>query len=162
MTLELQIVAVGLGELQVGRDPRLVLVAYGLGSCVGVSLYDPVARVGGLAHVMLPESSGGARSPKYADQAIPLLLERLAALGGEPRRLACKLAGGARMLVGRGLEDRFQIGERNLSAVQSTLARYGLTPVGTAVGGSIGRTMHLFLESGRVIVQSAGRAEITL
>ncbi|MDO8690644.1 MAG: chemotaxis protein CheD [Dehalococcoidia bacterium] len=105
--------AVGMGEICTARDPLVVLAAYGLGSCVGVSVYDPVAKVGGLAHVMLPSSrevSLQKLSYRFADVAVPALLEQVQKLGAIRKRLICKIAGGARMFAMLGSSDGFKIG----------------------------------------------------
>lgn len=90
-------VSVGIGQLAISRDPKEVLVAYGLGSCIGISCYDPQSRVSGLAHVLLPSSDGKRvedREPaRFADTGIDLLLRRLAEAGASPRRLIVKVAG---------------------------------------------------------------------
>jgi len=157
--------AVGMGELCTTRDPLVVLAAYGLGSCIGVSVYDPVARVGGLAHVMLPcsrEVSSQKLSYRFADVAVPSLLERVQQLGAMRKRLICKIAGGAHMLALAGNSDGFKIGERNAEAVAEALGQCGIKPLATEVGGTRGRTMRLFVENGRVFVKTVGQMDLEL
>lgn len=159
-------VPVGIGELRAGRDPSEVLIAYGLGSCVGVCLWDPTARVGGLAHVMLPNSAEAiSQRPlgKFADHAVPLLLEEMVLLGADPARLICKIAGGAQMLVAPGFSTNgFNVGERNVEAVKSALELHRVPLRGAATGGNRGRTLSLHLATGKVMVRTIGEREIEL
>lgn len=161
---EARTVAVGIGELYVTNDEAAVLAAYGLGSCVGVSIYDPVARVGGLAHIMLPTSREAAfesASTKFADVAIPILVERSVKLGAAPHRIICKIAGGAQ-LIAPGHLNGFRIGERNVEAVREALRQHRIEPRAADVGGSQGRTMRLFVDSGRVLVRTVGHPDVEL
>ncbi len=158
-------VAVGIGGLQATRDSSAILVAYGLGSCIGVSAYDPVVKVGGLAHVMLPSSKEVSKQPlsnKFADIAIPNLIGELAKLGAAQERLVVRIAGGAQMLNAPGHEGGFRIGERNIEAVLEALRQFQLRPKAKHVGGSQGRTLRFFIDSGRVFVKTAGREEVEL
>ena len=152
------VVVVGLGEIQVSRDPATVLTCLGLGSCIGISVYDPVARVGGMAHIVLPASEGKSmpNSSKYADVGIPMLLEELRKVGALSLRLVVKLAGGAQMSKAPGHQSTFQIGERNYTAVQVVLARQRITVAAVDVGGNRGRTLKLYVESGRATVTTVG------
>jgi chemotaxis protein CheD len=153
-----QTVTVGLGEVKTATPASAeVLLALGLGSCVGVVLFDPLARVGGMAHVVLPEPpEGAATSPKFATHAVPLLLERVLALGAERERLVCTIAGGAQVLAAGGLRDSFRIGERNVAAVQAALRRLGIVPRAADCGGTTGRSLRLSLSDGRVVVKRLG------
>ncbi len=158
--------AVGIGEMLATGDPESVLMAYGLGSCVGVCLYDRESRVGGLAHVMLPSSSEGhdrSTGGKYADRAIPLLLEGVVKLGGNQRRLVSKIAGGAQMLTGPAFSGNgFNIGERNVEAVKAVLERYRVPLLNSDTGGNRGRTMAMHIASGRVLIRIIGERETEL
>jgi chemotaxis protein CheD len=156
--------AVGLGEIKVSRQPEDVLVAYGLGSCVGIGAYDPVARVAGLLHAVLPERTNGADalSPKFVDSGIPALLKELERMGAIRRRLIIRIAGGANMLLAPGFKQSFNIGDRNVAATRVTLANLGLPIRGEAVGGQTGRTVRLLVGSGRMTVKVLGTGEIEL
>ncbi len=160
------VVPVGIGELKVTKDPADVLVAYGLGSCVGVCLYDPDVKVAGLAHVMLPNSAEAiSQNPvgKFADRAVPMLLEEIVKLGGNPRRLMCKIAGGAQMLIAPGFPaGGFNIGERNVEAVRAALERYKVALRKAETGGTRGRTLSLYAATGRVMVRTIGEKETEL
>lgn len=153
-----------MGELCATGDPSVVLAAYGLGSCIGVSVYDPVAKVGGLAHVMLPSSRDvtfKASAFRFADLAVPALIEKVQQLGATRKRLICRIAGGAHMLFA-GSSDGFKIGERNIEAVGEALLRCGLTPAAKDTGGSRGRTVRLFVDTGRVLVRTVGQGDVEL
>ncbi|MGQ9677403.1 MAG: chemotaxis protein CheD [Chloroflexota bacterium] len=156
-------VAVGLGEIRVSRDPRDILVAYGLGSCVGVAAFDPAVNCGALAHVMLPggkENGGEGRSAKHATAAIPMMLEVLQSMGCSRSRLIWKIAGGAQVLSVPGGCPQLQIGERNVAAVKKVLQELGLMLSGEDTGGRSGRTMQLLIgQRGKVIVRSGGGFE---
>ncbi|MGO0121718.1 chemotaxis protein CheD [Desulfothermobacter acidiphilus] len=144
---------VGIAELKVGRAP-LVLITLGLGSCVGVALYDPIKKVGGLLHVMLPRSSEFTRNShpaKFADTGVPLLLAELLKLGADRRLLEAKIAGGAQMF-----EGMVNIGERNVKAVKEALASAGIKLIAADVGGNRGRTMVLDTSTGKVIIKTLG------
>jgi chemotaxis protein CheD len=150
-------VSVGIGQLAVSTDSTEVLVAYGLGSCVGISCYDPQAKVAGLAHILLPTSSG-KRSPgepaRYADVGIDLLLRKMAEAGATTSRMIVKIAGGAAVL-GPSNAEKFKIGERNAEAIKERLQRHGLSPAAAELGGTRGRTMELHPATGKTFVRTA-------
>ncbi len=152
-------IMVGLGEVKVSQDPEAILACLGLGSCVAVSVFDPVAKVGAMAHVVLPKSHGksGERAGRYADIAVPLLLQQVRDLGAVDSRLQICIAGGAQMSLAPGLGTAFKIGEDNVTAVLAVLTAEGLKPKAVETGGSKGRTMRLFIESGKATVASAGQ-----
>ncbi|MCL5256781.1 MAG: chemotaxis protein CheD [Chloroflexi bacterium] len=155
-----QAIAVGLGEVQVAKGDGAVLVAYGLGSCVAVCAYDTAVQVAGMAHVMLPQSNGsGDPSGKYADKAIPILLDQLAAMGARQERLRVKIAGGARMLVAQGFADKLDIGARNVKSVTDELSRRGLKILASDTGGNKGRTIQMVPKTGAIKVRSIGGPE---
>lgn len=154
-------VCVGLSEFKVSRDPGDVLVAYSLGSCVGVTVWDPKTRVGGLAHIVLPSSAGTAdRSTqgKYADTAVPCLVEKMQREGCDLKRLKVHMAGGAHVL--RGLTwPGGDIGSANVRAAQEAAAKTGIRVISADLGENYGRTMRLYVLTGRVTVSSVGREE---
>ena len=152
-------IMVGLGEVKVSQDPESILACLGLGSCVAVSVFDPVAKVGGMAHVVLPQSNGRSadKAARYADVAIPLLLKKMSESGAMDSRLVINLAGGARMSLAPGMTTAFKIGEDNVAAVRAALTAAGLEPKAAETGGSKGRTMRLFIDSGKATVASAGQ-----
>ncbi|HMO66433.1 MAG TPA: chemotaxis protein CheD [Verrucomicrobiota bacterium] len=151
-------VSVGIGQLAISKDATDVLVAYGLGSCIGISCYDPQTRVGGRAHVLLPNSEGKRseeREPaRFADTGIDLLLKQLAALGASPRRMLVKVAGGAAVL-GPANAEKFKIGERNAEAIKERLKHHGISPVAVDLGGTKGRTLEVHIATGKTFVRTA-------
>ncbi len=161
MLAELCSVAVGLGEIKISRNPADVLVAYGLGSCMGVGMYDPEARVGGLLHAVLPvrNGTGDVLAAKYVDTGLAQLLDELTQAGAERRRLIVRMAGGANML---GMSDParlFNIGQRNIVAAHEFLTAHRLRAQAQTVGGTAGRTMRVYVANGRMTVRSMGHHE---
>lgn len=141
------------------HDPDEELVALGLGSCIALVMTDPEAQVAGLAHVMLPESGGRTSLPgKFADTAVPELLERVTALGGSPDRLRVAIAGGAQMFPGEGMD----IGARNAVATRSALRRAGLPCHAEQTGGTTGRTLLVNVASGETTIRVRGGTPIWL
>ncbi len=149
---------VGLAEGRVSNSPGEVLTVIGLGSCVAVVMYDRVAHVGAVAHVMLPRGSGSEVPAKYADTAVPYLLESMVNVGADPTRVQAGLFGGAALLT-QGQSSLLEIGERNVQAVRDALERAGVpSPVGD-VGGTKGRTVHVTVGSGQVTVKVLGQPD---
>ncbi|MCL6558580.1 MAG: chemotaxis protein CheD [Firmicutes bacterium] len=149
---------VGIAELKIAGQPTR-LITLGLGSCVGVTLYDPVARVGGLLHIMLPDSTqfNNVNKPaKFADLGIPLLISEVCRSGGKVKNLQAKMAGGAQMFS--GLNDKFvlNIGERNIIMARQTLNRLGIKIYAEEVGGNRGRTLILDTATGQVSIRTVG------
>lgn len=127
-----------------------------LGSCIGITLCDVKAGVGGMAHVMLPEATGPTESPgKFADTGVDSLLNNVLKNGASRDRLQAKIAGGAAMF---GAECNTAIGTRNAKAVQDRLAKHNIPLVGKEVGGNKGRRMILDPQTGEVEVQIIGQA----
>jgi chemotaxis protein CheD len=147
---------VGAGERQVGTGEGTLSVL-GLGSCVVIVLWDEATRIGGLAHVLLPDPSlspNRQRIWRFATTAIPSLVAELVAAGAERARLTARLIGGACMFLDLLPKDQPNIGERNIAAARETLAETGVRIVGEAVGGDFGRSIHFHLNNGRVLVTS--------
>jgi chemotaxis protein CheD len=157
-------IVVRVADLQVGRKEN-VLVTVGLGSCIAILLHDAVAAVGGLAHVLLPSpalSRQDANPAKFPQLAVPRLLELMAREGASPRRITARLAGGASMFAALAPPGTIQMGERNVVASRQVLSGLGIPLVGEAVGGEFGRTVRLFVESGKVEVSSVAHGVQTL
>jgi chemotaxis protein CheD len=145
-----------------GKD---ILVTIGLGSCVAIVLYDATARVGGLAHVLLPTpalSRQDSNPAKFPQTAVPLLLEQMGQHGASIRRISARLIGGASMFSGLGAPGTIQMGERNVVASRQTLHQHGVAIVGEATGGDFGRTVRLWVADGRVEVSSVAHGVQTL
>ena len=164
------VTAVPIGEVVVSKAPGDVLVAYGLGSCVAICLYDPVARVGGMLHALLPTAHGANsrnRNPgkltKFVDQGTPMLIESLLRLGARRTRLVVKLCGGAKVLSAPGFEEGpLNIGARNVLAAEAALQTQRLQIRAQDTGGDTGRTVRLYITDGTVTVINLGRGEKVL
>lgn len=154
--------AVGLGDLFVSASADLV--AYSLGSCVGICLWDPLLKLAAMAHVVLPTAPAGpiANPGKFGDTAVPALLEALRQHGAEKHRLQCKIAGGAAVLALGGGGSLPNIGARNVEAVKAALARAGIRLMAEQTGGNQGRTVRLEPRSGRVLVRTVRGIEVAL
>jgi chemotaxis protein CheD len=148
---------VRMGDLATSTDRGPVLAAIGLGSCIGLALIDRGAGVAGLAHVMLPADTGGDAQPgKFADTAVPALIERMAARGALRVRLEAVLVGGAQMLGAAG--SRLDVGARNELATREALERAGVRVVAAETGGTQGRTVRVRAGDGEITVKEAGGA----
>jgi chemotaxis protein CheD len=154
---------VRMGELSVSKTPGDVLVAVGLGSCIGLALIDPARSLAGLAHVMLPAAgnrSDQAANTRFADVAVPALIGALTRLGAAPGRLQAVLVGGARMFSFSG--SSLEIGARNEQATRAELARAGIRVVATATAGTTGRTVRVYVAGGRVASKESGGTPVDL
>lgn len=140
-----------MGDFRSGKSPDSFRTV--LGSCVGIALYDPRTRVGGLAHIVLPERTGTGPVGKFADTALPAMIQQLVELGGRPRSLLAKLAGGASMFDSSSVSD---VGRANQAAVKRLLAERRIPVVAENLGGTRGRRMSFWLTTGRVVVESLG------
>jgi chemotaxis protein CheD len=152
---------VRMGEYAFSAGAEDVLVSLGLGSCVGVALIDRAAGVAGLAHVVLPAAEGREGAPgKFADTAVPALLDAVLELGARRARLDAVLVGGASMFSfgGAGLD----IGQRNDAAVREELARLRIPVAAAQTGGSAGRTVRVAVDTGVVTSKAAGDAAVEL
>ncbi|WP_299090123.1 chemotaxis protein CheD [uncultured Metabacillus sp.] len=139
-----EIIKVGIADLNVVKAPNRIRTS-GLGSCVGLVLFDKINDVAGLAHIMLPDSSlankGIFNHAKYADTAIPQLINRLVAAGAKSRSLQAKMAGGAQMFHFQSVSDMMRIGPRNVEAIIDVLNLFHITLISSDVGGNSGRTI---------------------
>jgi chemotaxis protein CheD len=146
---------IGLGERVVSKNPLDVLVAYGLGSCLGICMFDPVRRVSGLLHAVLPQRTNGSDpyNAKYVDSGIEGLLDEMVKAGADKRRIVVRMAGGANMLVASGLSNTFDIGTRNINSARGTFQRLGMPLKAEDVGGNLGRTVRVYVADGRMTVR---------
>ena len=154
-------VVVGVADCRITNNAAASIVTYALGSCIAVAIHDPVAHVGGLLHLMLPESSldaaKAAKNPyMFADTGIPLLFRQAYAAGAEKNRLVVRIAGGAQVMDDAGV---FNIGKRNCLTVRKVLWRAGVLISAESVGGRESRTVRLEVQSGRFLMRTAGGAE---
>lgn len=152
---------VRMAEYYVGMAPEIIATV-GLGSCVGISIYDPRKKIGGLIHIMLPENKKGLRKAKYADTGIPLLLNKMKKAGAKFRNLEAKIAGGAHMFNLDSENSSIRIGRRNVESVKAILHKEGIDIIGEDTGANYGRTMKLFTEDGRVMISSYKKDTIYL
>ena len=157
-------VRVGIAEMHVERAPGL-LVAYGLGSCIGIALYDPEAHLGGMAHTLLPHRREGVeafRVSKFVDSAIDAMVAEMENLGAVRQRLWAKIFGGATMFRSQGAADDDGIGARNARAARERLAGFEIPLVAEDVGGCHGRSVEFDLTTGRILVRTLRRGEAVL
>ncbi len=154
-------IAVGLAEIKISRDPQDVLVAFGLGSCIGVGVYDPVIRLGGMLHAVLPSSANSRDDnlAKYVDTGIVSLLDQLTKQGLNKTRMIVKMAGGANMLNVGLKTPSFDIGTRNIEMAKLTFHNLGIRLVSEEVGGQIGRTVRLYVGNGNMTIRMMGGKE---
>ncbi len=150
---------VGISEMKISSNPQDVLVTYSLGSCVGLALYDPQAKVGGLIHCMLPlskiDEARAVQNPcMFTDTGVPLMMQALFDLGAERRRIVAKVAGAAKLLDD---SNTFRIGERNHVVLRKILWKNNILIAAEDVGGTVARTMYVHLDTGATIIKSAGR-----
>lgn len=149
-------VVVGIADVQLSADPSVTLVTYALGSCIGVTVFDPVARVGGMLHLMLPQSSlspqKAERSPcMFADTGVPLLFKLAYELGARKERLIVCAAGGAEILADEG---HFKIGSRNRTMLRKLFWKNSVLLSAEDTGGTHSRTMTLRLSDGQVCTRN--------
>ena len=147
-----EIIRVGMGEYAIACAPAQ-LSALGLGSCVCVCFYDASLKIGALVHVMLPDSKGNrdkTHLTKFANTAIPYILNELELKGCARERLVVKISGGARMFQFTSSSSQISIGDRNVSAVEKALLAVGLVPAARETGGNYGRSVTLELETGEL------------
>lgn len=155
-SLSSPVIKIGMADLDVAPAPGILRTS-GLGSCVGLCLFDPGRKIAGLAHIMLP-SSDIAREPvlnvaKYADTAIPALIEKMILLGAQPSSLQAKMAGGAQMFTMMNSE-MMRIGPRNVDSCKQVLNELSIPLIGEDTGGNYGRSVEIDCSNGRVVVRS--------
>lgn len=155
---------VGIADMKLTNDPEAELVTYGLGSCIGITLYDPVAKVGGILHFMLPfyqmDPRKAAINPWiFADTGIPEFLRRAYRYGAEKGRLLLKAAGGAQMLDENGF---FRIGKNNIEMMHKIMKQENLIIQAEDIGGFLCRSLYLEVGTGKVWVKSPGSKEVEL
>lgn len=154
---------VGISDYKIGLAPD-ELVTIGLGSCVGIALYEPYHRIGGLIHIMLPESKGfsdTSKWEKFADLALPRVVEEIRSQTNQ-RKLVAKIAGGASMFSFQSETSSIQIGKRNVISVQKILEELDIPILGNHTGGKMGRTMFVNLETFEVTVRMVNREKFIL
>lgn len=156
-------IVIGVSDMKVSADPEAVLATFSLGSCIGVAVYDPQVRVGGILHYMLPESElcpeKAAQNPfMFCDTGIPALFKAAYALGAQKRRMKIAIIGGANILDQNGF---FNIGKRNVMAARRMFNRNNAVIDHQEIGGSTNRTVFLAIAGGALRIKVAGRGEYT-
>jgi len=157
-------VVVGIADMKVSKELDATVVTHSLGSCIGLAVYDPVAKVGGLLHYMLPESGLDANKAKerplmFADTGIPLLFKACYKLGAEKKRMISKVAGGSQIMDPSGT---FNIGKRNYAALRKIFWRNHVMIDAEDVGGTANRTMWLDIATGELVLKVSGKGKTTL
>lgn len=156
-----ELVKVGMADYKIGRAPD-ILISYGLGSCIGISLYDPQTKIGGLLHIMLPDSSqsrANENRAKFADTGIPDMLNELMRKGASRARLVAKLAGGSQMFAFANASDIMRVGFRNALASKEILKKLSIPVVGEDTGGNYGRTVQIDLSTGVYKVKTIDKGD---
>ncbi|MBI4773484.1 MAG: chemotaxis protein CheD [Deltaproteobacteria bacterium] len=155
---------VGIADMRVSNDPSEVLVTFSLGSCIGVAVYDPEVKVGGMLHYMLPEmkldmEKANKKPYMFADSGIPLLFKKAYELGAKKSRMVVKVAGGGQILDESGY---FNIGKRNYAALRKLFWRNNVMIAAEDIGGNVNRTMYLRLSDGKSWLKISGKKEVVL
>ncbi|MBC2581612.1 chemotaxis protein CheD [Clostridium sp. DJ247] len=156
--MEIKEIKVGIADMNTASSPDKIITV-GLGSCIGIAIYDKTKFLGGLAHIMLPDSTqfNNVNNPlKFADLAIPLLIEKIEKIGGNRRTLKAKIAGGASMFNFSDKSMVMDIGNRNSIAVKNELKKYSIPIIAEDVGGNNGRTMIFDTSDGIVLIKTVG------
>ncbi|MGL4345390.1 MAG: chemotaxis protein CheD [Cellulosilyticaceae bacterium] len=153
-----EVIKVGMADFNVAKQPH-ILTTLGLGSCVGIALYDPIHKIGGLAHIMLPDSTqirNNSNVAKFADTGLAVLVDRMIELGAVQNRLVAKIAGGAHMFEFKHMDETMRIGARNVAAVTSLLQQYKIPIKASDTGSNYGRTIELHTDTGILVVKTIG------
>ena len=157
-----EIIKVGMADLKTCKVPD-GLITLGLGSCVGIALRDPVTQIGGLAHIMLPDSTAmrgnNSTIEKFADTGIVELVRQLEAMGAVRSRLVAKIAGGATMFQVQSRNDMMKIGERNVQATITKLKELNIKLLAQDTGENFGRTVTFYPETGEFHIRAVGKSQ---
>lgn len=155
-------IIVGIAEYKISSNPNK-LVTLGLGSCIGICIYDTELKIGGLSHIMLPnmpvnkENFNGSPS-KYADTAIPLMVEELIKNGASHKNLVAKIVGGANMFENISNSNNLTIGYRNQLSVKETLENLNIPILKEDLGGNVGRSITLDLKDLKLTIRVRGKS----
>lgn len=156
--MEVKDVRVGIADLNTVEAPGKIITV-GLGSCIGIAVYDRIKRIGGLAHIMLPDSkqfSNVTNPMKFADLALPILVENMEKMGASKRNMKAKIAGGASMFNFSDKNMVTDIGARNGIAVKEALQKQGIPLIAEDIGGNKGRTIVLDTTTGNLEIRTVG------
>ncbi len=153
-----KLIKVGMADLNVAKAPDN-LTTLGLGSCIGICLYDPVRKIAGLAHIMLPSSTAvknNSNRAKFADTAVDDLIAKMERLGAKKSSMECKIAGGSQMFNFSSTNEALQVGQRNAAAVKDKINSIGIKIKAEDTGGNFGRTIELNSETGVLLIKTIG------
>ena len=156
-----EVIKVGMADWKTCKGDDGVMTV-GLGSCVGIAIRDPATGIGGLAHIMLPDSKeivNNTNRPKFADTGIEDMVNELTRMGAGRFRMVAKIAGGAQMFTGVGRSDTLRVGDRNVMASKKKLAELRIPILASDTGNSYGRTVTFYPKSGDFHVRSIGMPE---
>ncbi len=154
-------IKVGMADLKVCVSPDSI-TTLGLGSCVGIALRDPITKIGGLAHIMLPDSTmirNNSNIPKFADTGIEELVKQVTLKGASRARLVAKIAGGAQMFGFGSQSETVRVGERNVEATKKKLAQMRIPILAEDTGKNFGRTVIFYPETGDFVIRAVGKQE---
>jgi chemotaxis protein CheD len=152
-------ILVGMGQYAVTHNPG-ILVSLSLGSCIGLTIFDKEAKIGGLAHIMLPSSKDSLKKGleynmnKFADVAIPSMVDDMKKMGAKTERMVAKLVGGAHMFPGILDADVMDIGRKNEAATKEELHNLGIKIVGSDTGGNVGRSVRFDTTTGSISIKT--------
>jgi chemotaxis protein CheD len=161
---EKKTIMAGLGDVHISDDPDTSLECLGLGSCIGLCIYDPAANIAGMAHIVLPESRGlpTILPGKFADTAIPTLVQGMLRKGAVKSRMVAKMAGGAQMLQALVGGAAMEMGARNIETVKKALDKEGIKVAAADIGGTKGRSIFFDVKSGKLMVRVIGSTPVEL
>lgn len=154
-----KMIKVGMADLNICVSPDSI-TTLGLGSCVGIVLYDPTTKISGLVHIMLPDSTkimNNENKAKFADTGIDTLIEMMEKIGADKKALAAKIAGGAQMFAFNNNNEMMRIGDRNVDATKKKLRQLGIHIISADTGANYGRTIEFHPETGDLHIRSVGR-----
>lgn len=159
-----EMIKVGMADLKLCKAPDAI-TTLGLGSCVGIAIRDPITKIGGLAHIMLPDSTqfvNNGNIAKFADTGVKELVKIVVAAGANRSRLVAKIAGGAQMFAFQSKNDLTAIGDRNVEAVKNTLKELKIPILASDTGLNFGRTVEFFPETGDYVIKAVGKGVKTI
>lgn len=154
-----EMIKVGMADFNVCTSPN-ALTTLGLGSCVGIILYDPNKKIAGMVHIMLPDSTkimNNTNKAKFADTGIDLLIHQLTSIGANSKSLVAKIAGGAQMFAFSNNNEMMRIGDRNVEATKLKLDQLGIRLLAEDTGANYGRTIEFYPETGELHIKSVGK-----
>ncbi|HOO71871.1 MAG TPA: chemotaxis protein CheD [Spirochaetota bacterium] len=158
--MDFNLINVGIADYTVSSTPDILRTI--LGSCVGICLFDPVNKVGGLSHIMLPQHKLNSSKKKYADSAIPLMVEDMIKENARIERIIAKIVGGSKMFQVAENSIMGEIGKNNVIKVREVLESLNISIIAEDVGGDYGRTIDFYLETGEIRIRSIGKSEIII